>query len=212
MTPAARLERGYRRWLRCYPRSFRREHEAEMLDLLVASAHDDQLRPDRAECLMLVRGAAIAWLRPRIPAAQRAAWSAVRLMYLAAAADIVIALIVVGTADDMRSAIVARDAAYTDTQWHAEVTGALHPLLVRLVISAGVTLAIAWAAGRRRQWATVAFVVGFVCTAASVVLGAAHGSATYARTDLAAAGVLCLLQLAAIIMLARAGLATRPAR
>ena len=31
MSDAVDLERGYRRWLRWYPRRFRREHEAEIL-------------------------------------------------------------------------------------------------------------------------------------------------------------------------------------
>ena len=34
------LERRYRRWLRCYPRSFRREHEAEILAVLQATHMD----------------------------------------------------------------------------------------------------------------------------------------------------------------------------
>ena len=35
MTAAGDLECGYRRWLRWYPRSFRREHEAEILGVLM---------------------------------------------------------------------------------------------------------------------------------------------------------------------------------
>lgn len=40
MTDAADLERGYRRWLRWYPKSFRREHEAEILAVLMAGARE----------------------------------------------------------------------------------------------------------------------------------------------------------------------------
>ena len=36
MTNTADLEHGYRRWLRWYPKSFRREHEAEILAVLLA--------------------------------------------------------------------------------------------------------------------------------------------------------------------------------
>lgn len=36
MTGAADLERGYRRWLRWYPKEFRREHEEEILAVLMA--------------------------------------------------------------------------------------------------------------------------------------------------------------------------------
>ncbi len=36
MTDATALERGYRRWLRWYPKTFRREHETEVLTVLMA--------------------------------------------------------------------------------------------------------------------------------------------------------------------------------
>jgi hypothetical protein len=204
MTGSAELERGYRRWLWCYPRWFRQEHEAEMLDLLISAARDGQRRPDRAECLTLVRGAAILWLRPRIPMTQRIASSAVRLMYLVAVADLGVALVVAGTAGDLRSAIAARDAGYTASQWHAEVTGALDPMMARLVVAAGITVVLAWATGRRRSWAKVAFAVGFAVTVYSVVAGVRNGSAIYAPVDLAAAGVLCVLQSAVLVQLVRA--------
>jgi hypothetical protein len=51
MTEIADLERGYRRWLRWYPASFRREYEAEMLGVLMAHARAGQQRPEPMECL-----------------------------------------------------------------------------------------------------------------------------------------------------------------
>jgi hypothetical protein len=41
MSDSARLERGYRRLLACYPRAFRPEHEQEILSVLMASAGAD---------------------------------------------------------------------------------------------------------------------------------------------------------------------------
>ena len=40
MTGQASLERGYRRLLACYPRSFRGESEQEILAVLIASARE----------------------------------------------------------------------------------------------------------------------------------------------------------------------------
>jgi len=54
MTDAADLERGYRRWLRWYPKSFRRVHEAEILAVLMAGAREDQRQPELIECLDLM--------------------------------------------------------------------------------------------------------------------------------------------------------------
>jgi len=47
----AELERGYRRWLRWYPKSFRREHGAEILGVLMAGAREGQRQPELMECL-----------------------------------------------------------------------------------------------------------------------------------------------------------------
>ena len=44
MSDCARLERGYRRLLACYPREFRRENEDEILGVLMATSAEDQER------------------------------------------------------------------------------------------------------------------------------------------------------------------------
>ena len=66
MIDAANLERGYRRWLRWYPASFRREYEAEMLGVLMAGARAGQRQPTLMECLDLMCGALWMRLRPRV--------------------------------------------------------------------------------------------------------------------------------------------------
>ena len=54
MTEAAGLERGYRRLLAAYPRSFRREQEEEMLAVLMAGAPQGQRRPGLAEAVDVI--------------------------------------------------------------------------------------------------------------------------------------------------------------
>src|SRR5262249_33707934 len=48
------LERGYRRLLAWYPRGFRREHEEELLAVLLAGARPGQRRPGLAEAVNLM--------------------------------------------------------------------------------------------------------------------------------------------------------------
>lgn len=57
MSDLARLERRYRRLLAFYPEAFRREHEEEMLSVLLAGASEDQRRPSRDEAIDLVGNA-----------------------------------------------------------------------------------------------------------------------------------------------------------
>ena len=47
----ARLERAYRRILACYPRSFRRENEEEILAVLLDTAAEGQVRVGLAEAV-----------------------------------------------------------------------------------------------------------------------------------------------------------------
>jgi hypothetical protein len=49
MTDQSPLERRYRRWLALYPRSFRAEHEEEMVAVLMQGADPDQSRPKAGE-------------------------------------------------------------------------------------------------------------------------------------------------------------------
>jgi hypothetical protein len=53
----AQLERRYRRLLAFYPKAFRREHEQEMLAVLIADAAEGQRRPSLDEAIDLVRNA-----------------------------------------------------------------------------------------------------------------------------------------------------------
>jgi hypothetical protein len=61
MSNSADLERRYRQLLAFYPRAFRREHEQEILAVLVAGADEGQQRPGLAEAANLVKHA--LWMR-----------------------------------------------------------------------------------------------------------------------------------------------------
>jgi hypothetical protein len=199
----AELERGYRRWLRCYPEWFRRQHEAEVLAVLMTGARADQRRPDRAECLDLVRGAIGMRLRVRVPGSNRSMIAALRLMYLGAAIELATAFVVIATMGDVRSAIATGHPGYTAAQWHTEVADSLVPLIVGAGIAAGLWLWLAWANGRPHRWARVVFALFFCLNTYSLFNGMARGSAADAPADLACGTVLCLVQLAALVLLAR---------
>ena len=57
MSDSTELERRYRRLLAFYPEAFRREHEQEMLAVLMAGAAQGQRRPSLAEAIDLVSNA-----------------------------------------------------------------------------------------------------------------------------------------------------------
>jgi hypothetical protein len=65
------LERRYRRLLACYPAAFRREHEQEILSVLMAGAEEGQRWPRLAEADDLLRSAISMRLRSRL----RTSWA-----------------------------------------------------------------------------------------------------------------------------------------
>ena len=68
MTESSRLERRYRSLLALYPKAFRREHEEEILSVLMAAAPEGQKRPRLAESADLVRNAIFMRVRQtRVP-------------------------------------------------------------------------------------------------------------------------------------------------
>jgi hypothetical protein len=203
MTDTADLERGYRRWLRWYPKNFRREHEAEILGVLMAGAREGQCRPERMECLDLMRGALCMRLRPRVPRSDRAAFNAVKLMYVGTVVELAAAIIILTTIGDVRSSVVQRNPGLTEAQWHAVVAGQLEPTAVAAGIAIGFWLWMAWSIGRGHRWARIVFALFFGLNTYGLLSGLAGGSAVYARADLAIGIVLWLVQLAAVILVFR---------
>jgi hypothetical protein len=195
MTDLASLERGYRRLLACYPRAFRRESEQEILAVLMATAREDQRRVGLAESADLIRGALRLRLRPpsRPP---RTVFTAVRLMCLGAVAELAAWITIVLTAGRVKSAMVHGDPA----QWNAVL---VHLVAVEVFgpIAVGLWLWMAWANGRGNDGARLAFTAFFALMTLSLLGWLAEGAAVYAPAALVACAVLCLIQLAAVVLI-----------
>ena len=110
-TGQARLERGYRRLLACYPAAFRQESEEEILVVLLDTAPDGQRRVGLAESADLIRGALRMRLRPpgRPPRTLR---NAVWLMCLGAAVELASLITIAVTFTSVRQDILQRDPAH----------------------------------------------------------------------------------------------------
>jgi len=210
MTDTADLERGYRRWLRWYPRAFPREHEAEILAVLLAGARAGQRQPEPMECLDLLRSALWMRLRPRVPRSNRAAFTAVRLMCVGAVVELAAAITIVVTIGDVRSNVVNRNPGLTEAQWQAVVAGQLEPVAVAAGIAVGFWLWMAWAIGRGHRWARIAFASFFALNTVGLLQGLIRGSAVYARLDLAIGSVLWLVELVAVALIFHTELASSP--
>jgi hypothetical protein len=210
MTDTAGLERGYRRWLRWYPKSFRREHEAEILAVLLAGARAGQRQPEPMECLDLLRSALWMRLRPRVPRSNRPVFAAIKLMYLGGVVELATAVTILVTIGDVRSNVANRNPDLTEGEWHAIVAGQLEPVAVAAGIAVGFWLWMAWAIGRGHRWAWIACASFFTLTTFGLLHGLIQGSAVYARPDLAIGSFLWLVELAALARIFRVKLAGSP--
>lgn len=208
MTASADLERRYRRWLRWYPKSFRHDHEEEILGVLMAGGRADQGRPELTECMALMASALGVRLRPRVPRSDRYAFAMVRLIYVGAVVELAVIVTILASLGEVKASVVASDPGFTQAQWHSEVTGTFEPLVVVAGVAVGFWLWMAWANGRRHRWARVVFAMFFCGNTYSLLRGLAGGSALYARTDLAAGGVLWLVELAVVALVLRIELRT----
>ena len=147
MSDMTALERGYRRILGLYPRSFRGESEEEILAVLLATSGESQARVRLAEAFDLVRGA----MRMRLwPAAPRppAVRAAVALMLAGAVGELAAMITVAVTAGAVRAAVAAK--------YPAAVHGVMVHQVADLVgapVAIGFWLWLAWANGRGRDWA-----------------------------------------------------------
>jgi hypothetical protein len=201
MTEAADLERAYRRWLRWYPKAFRREHEAEILDVLVAGAREGQRAPGPMECLDLMSSAMLMRLRAHVPRSDRAGRATVRLMYLCAVLDLAVAFTIAATVGEVRAHVVELNPGLTDTEWQAIVSGQLEPKALAAGVAVGCWLWMAWASGRGHRWPRIALVIVFGINTVSLFDGLVGGSAVYARTDLVIGLVFWSVELAVLALL-----------
>jgi hypothetical protein len=190
----APLEAVYRRWLWWYPREFRDAHADELVGVLLTITGGDRRAPRLAECLDLARGGLEMRLRPRIPRSDLSARAVVRLMYLVAAVECVVAVTVAATAASVRARMLA--AGFTQLQWRSQLSQNVDRLVMSAVFAVIVLLSLAWCSGRGRRWARALFALNFALTTYSLVHGLAGGSAIYAPTDLAVGSALWLAELA----------------
>ena len=207
MTDATRLARSYRFWLRWFPRSFRREHEAEILAVLMAGAQEGQRRPRPAECLDLIRSALSMHLRPRVPRSNRSVFTAIKLMYVGAGVEFAAAIIILATIADVKVNVARSIPGFTASEWNAIVLGQIVPNEVGAVLALGFWLWMAWSIGHGHRWARIAFALFFAVNLWGLLNGLVNGSAVYARPDLAIGIVLCLVELAAVAAIFRAEIA-----
>jgi hypothetical protein len=200
MSEPARLERGYRRLLACYPRAYRRVNEEEILAVLLACAHDGQQQPGLAASADLIKGAMRMrlWPASRPPRTVRAA---VRLMCAGAAAQLAALIINVATAGSVRSAYARRYPPGEAAAVYHAVTVHLVTDQVEEAIGIGVWLLLAWALARRRSLARFAVAAWFGLDCLDMFQGVGRGAVVNAPPDMAAGAVIWLLALAASVLL-----------
>jgi hypothetical protein len=202
MTATAELERRYRRWLRLYPATFRREHEAEILDVLMTGVTADRRRPTMIECLDLAGGALRIHLRPRVPRSDRTVVNAIRLVYLGALAELAAAVTILATTDGVRARAAELHPGLSEAEWRAVMASQVQPTAVAAFLAVGLWLWIAWSLGRGRRWTGITLAIFLAVNTYGLFSGLAHGSAMYARADLAVGTVVWLVHLAAVAVLA----------
>lgn len=186
-----------------------------MLAVLLADTVQGRRRPELAGYMDLVCGAVRVWLHPRVPRSQRSVFTAIRVMWLGAALELAAAITIVLTVGDVRDKFAQRHPGYPPAQWHAVLTGRLVPLAVSAGAAVGFWLWMAWSIGRGHRWSWLVFVVFVAANVDSLGQGLVRGSAVYARPDLMAGAILCLVELVAVVFAVRVGLSAarrRPAR
>jgi hypothetical protein len=202
MTDSAKLERGYRRLLACYPKAFRRECEEEILAVLLATAGADQRRVGLAAAADLIMGALRMHLGTSRP--PRPVRIAARLMCLGAVLTLAAAATVVLTLGSVRSAAV-QDVDFTGGRWHIFVLTMIVPALASAPIGAGVWLWLAWAIGRGYRWARPAFLALFGALSLVLFFGASEGGGDDALAvtwpDVLAVTALWAVGLAAVLLI-----------
>ena len=198
MNDTTDLERGYRRLVACYPRSFRNDNEEEILTVLLATARDGQRRPGLGESADLLKGA--LRMRMGLSRSPRTVLNAVRLMYLGAVAQLGVLIIVILTANGIRTAALHRYPHYS-----AQVLQAMNVNyiadLVAIPIAIALWLWMAWANGKGNDWARLVAVSLFAFDTLAMIIHLAQGSAELAPAAMIASGVVWAIGFAAITLI-----------
>jgi hypothetical protein len=196
MTGPSQLERRYRRVLACYPKTFRRESEDEILAVLMATAAEGQRRVGLAESADLLRGAVRMHLG--LSRAPRPVRNAVRLMCLGAVLTLAVLVTVLVTLGGVRSAAVHDLDA---RQWPTVMLTHIGFWLASAPIGAGVWLWLAWANGRGYHWARPAFVAFFCVLTTVPFFGLGEDALPYTWADVIATTVLWLAGVAVALLI-----------
>jgi hypothetical protein len=195
MSDTTSLERGYRRILACYPRSFRAENAEEIVAVLLATAREGQVRVGLAEAWDLLRGGVRMRVWPAAPR-PRAVRAAVLLMLAGAAAELAALVTVVVTSGAVRAAVAARYPAAVDGAMAHQVA-----VLVGAPLAIGMWLWLAWANGRGEDWARMISAACFGLLTLSVLGALSQHAATYAPASMIAAAVVWAIGLASVLLI-----------
>jgi hypothetical protein len=194
MSEMTALERGYRRILACYPRSFLRENADEMLAVLLDTAAEGQTRVGLAEAWDLIRGGVRMRLWPAAPR-PRAVRAAVTLMLAGAAAELA-ALITVAVSFGAVRAAAARYPATADAMLAHQVA-----VLAGAPLAIGLWLWLAWANGKGEDWARLLSAACFALLTLSVLDALAQHAVADAPATMIAAAAVWAIGLASVVLI-----------
>jgi hypothetical protein len=195
----ARLERGYRRVLACYPRSFRQESEDEITAVLLSTAKEGQQRVRLAEAVDLIKGALRMRLSPSSPRPRVVSY-AVRLMCLGALAEVGAVITMIVTIGQVRSAVLLQAPGLPAANWHSIATHlAVDEALAPIVIF--LWLWMAWVSSQGRDWARAVSAVLFMLLIAGILVSLGASGAIFATADVIAISVQWAIGLAALALL-----------
>ena len=193
-----KLERGYRRVLACYPRSFLSDSEDEIVAVLLDTADEGQQRVRLAEAADLIRGALRMRLRPasRPPRAVR---GAVRLVCVGAVAQLAAAVTIFVTAASVRAAL-ASQPGITPALRH-QALSLLTFRAVSALVAVVLWLLMAWALSQGRDAGRFAFASFFTLISLTTLVGLAQHGATYAAADMIAGAAIWTIALVALSLI-----------
>jgi hypothetical protein len=190
-----RLERGYRRVLAWYPRSFRQESGEEILGVLLASAEEGQARIGAVESAALIRGALRMRLRPGPGRLPWTVYAAVRLMCAGAVVQLAMLVTVLAASASVKTA-----AARAGTPAHS-LTFILVFEEIELALGVVIWLWSAWANGRRRDPARFVSLAVFLLYAMGLVREVASHALAYAPIQMGVAMLAWAIGLVTIVLL-----------
>ena len=143
-------------------------------------------------------GGSGAELAPEPVQQPRSVRIAVRLMWLAAAIEVVALIVALLSRGALKAAILRRHPHYTATQLHHAESAQTVILVVGALIAVALWLWMAWANGRGRNWARILSAVFFGISTLGLLLSFAAGRGV---GDIIVSVVIWLIGLAVIVLL-----------